>query len=59
MNKNTPFEYLLDYCQKYNINAGSDAVACFCLNFWNNNISNNKNAIKFKHWFKELVKEYD
>ena len=50
MDKKGSFEYLSDYCYRHGINSNADAMSCFCLSFWNDKLSNNKNAIRFKKW---------
>ena len=58
-NNKFTFDYLSEYCYKHNIQANADAMSCFCLSFWKYNLSNYKNAIRFKKWFKMICKEYN
>ena len=50
---------LTNYCKKYDINANTDSINCFCVNKWNNQLSISQNCSSFKNWFKDIVSDYN
>lgn len=53
---NKRFEYL---CDNGKYDACEDAVECFIINFWREELSNEQNLRKFNNWCVEQFKEFD